>query len=87
VGFFRVNFHFFDNNFWVYLDVKTCEVLLCFVAFVRVRVYYVDIFVFFVLHHWRVLYVLTPRMSPISASNPQYFHYITLATWRVVPIT
>ena len=35
----------------VYLGVKTCEVFLCFVAVVRVRVYYVD-FVFFVLHHW-----------------------------------
>ena len=36
----------------VYLGVKTCEVFLCFVAIVRVRVYYVDFFVFFVLRHW-----------------------------------
>ena len=28
--------------------MKTCEAFLCFVAIVRVRVYYVDFFVFFV---------------------------------------
>ena len=38
----------------VYICVKTCEVFLCFVAIVRVRVYYVDFFVFFVLRHWWV---------------------------------
>ena len=43
--------------------VITCEVFLCFVAIVRVKVYYVDLFVFFVLCHWWVLLVLTPRMS------------------------
>ena len=37
---------------WVYLGVKSCEVSLCFVAIVRVRVYYLDFFVFFVLLHW-----------------------------------
>ena len=36
----------------VYLGVKTCEVFLCLVAIVRVRVYYVDFFVFFLLRHW-----------------------------------
>ena len=36
----------------VYLGVRTCELFLCFVAIVRVRVYYVDFFVFFVLRHW-----------------------------------
>ena len=35
----------------VYLGVKTCEVFLCFVAIVRVRIYYVDFIVFFVLRH------------------------------------
>ena len=35
----------------VYLGVRTCELFLCFVAIVRVRVYYVDFFVFFVLRH------------------------------------
>ena len=35
----------------VYLCVRTCEVFLCFVAIVRVRVCYVDFFVFFVLRH------------------------------------
>ena len=48
---------------WVYLGVKTCQVFLCFVAIVRVRLYYVDFFVFFVLRHWGVSQVLTPRMS------------------------
>ena len=38
--------------FWVYLGVTNCEVFLFFVAIVRVRVYYVDLFVFFVLRHW-----------------------------------
>ena len=32
----------------VYLGVRTCELFLCFVA-IRVRVYYVAFFVFFVL--------------------------------------
>ena len=41
-----------ELKIWVYLGVKTCEVFLCFVAIVRVRVYYVDFFVFFGLHHW-----------------------------------
>ena len=36
---------------FIYLGVKTCEVFLCFVAIVRVRVYYVDFFVFFGLRH------------------------------------
>ena len=39
-------------KFWVYLGVKTCEVFLCFIGIVRVRVYYFDFFVFFVLRHW-----------------------------------
>ena len=46
---------------WVYLGVRTCEVFLCFVDIVRVRVYYVDFFVFFVLRHWWVSQVFTPR--------------------------
>ena len=56
-----------NNNlteiFGVYLGVKTWEVFLCFVAIVGVRVYYVDFFVFFILRHWWVLQVLTPRKS------------------------
>ena len=32
---------------WVYLGVKTCEVFLCLVVIVGVRVYYVDFFVGF----------------------------------------
>ena len=55
-------------NFGVYLGVRTCEVFLCLVVIVRVRVYYVDLFVFFVLRHWRVSQVLTPRMSQILRS-------------------
>ena len=39
-------------SFGVYLDVRTCQVFLCFVVIVGVRVYYVDFFVFFVLRHW-----------------------------------
>ena len=42
----------FKTQIGVYLGVKTCEVFLGFVAIVRVRVYYVDLFVFFVLRHW-----------------------------------
>ena len=38
-------------TFRVYLGVRACELFLCFVAIVRVRVYYVDFFVFFVLRH------------------------------------
>ena len=52
------------DKLWVYLGVRTCEVFLCFVATVRVGVYYVDFFVFFVLRHWWVSQVLTPRQSP-----------------------
>ena len=36
-------------HFRVYLGVRTCGLFLCFVAIVRVRVYYVEFFVFFVL--------------------------------------
>ena len=36
----------------VYLGIRTCELFLCFVAIVRVRVYLVDFFVLFVLRHW-----------------------------------
>ena len=52
----------------VYLGIKTCEVFLCFVAIVRVRVYYVDFFAFFVLRHWRVSQVFTPRMSAVVSN-------------------
>ena len=55
----------FYEQFWVYLGVRTCKLFLCFVAIVRVRVYYVDFFVFFVLRHWWVSQVLTPRQSHI----------------------
>ena len=58
--------HFVKYNkgkFRVYLAVKTCELFLCFVAIVRVRVYYVDFFVYFVLRHWWVLQVLRPSMG------------------------
>ena len=41
---------------WVYLGVKACGFFLCFVAIVRVRVYCVDFFVFFVLRHWWFLH-------------------------------
>ena len=51
----------------VYLGIRTCELFLCFVAIVRVRVCYVDFFVFFVLRHWWVSQVLTPRQSRNSA--------------------
>ena len=49
--------------FWVYLGVRTCEVFLCIAAIVRVRVCYVDFLVFFVLRHWWISQVLTPRQS------------------------
>lgn len=35
----------------VYLGVRTWQVFVCFVAVVRVRLYYVDAFDFFVLRH------------------------------------
>jgi len=35
----------------VYVGVKTCEDFLHFLAIVRVRIYYVHFFVFFVLRH------------------------------------
>ena len=37
------------QNLGVYLGVKTSEDFPCFVAIVIVRVYYVDVFVFFIL--------------------------------------
>ena len=40
------------KQFGVYLGVRTCELFLCFVAIITVRVHYVDFFVFFVLRHW-----------------------------------
>ena len=47
----------------VYLGVRTYELFLCFVSVVRVRVYYVDFFVFFVFRHRWVSQVFTPRQS------------------------
>ena len=35
------------SQIWVYLGIRTCERFLCFVAIVRVRIYYVDFFGFF----------------------------------------
>ena len=60
IGFFIISL-----KFWIYLGVRTC-VFLCFVGIVRVRVYYVDFFVFvcFFLRHWWVSQVLTRRQSP-----------------------
>ena len=49
------SFQQFNFRVYVYLGVRTCEVFLCFVAIVRVRVYYADFFVSFVLRHWWVL--------------------------------
>ena len=40
------------QKFRLCLGVRTCEVFLCLAAIVRVRVYYVYFFVFFVLRHW-----------------------------------
>ena len=45
-----------------YLGVRTCELFLCF-ACCFPRFYCGDFFVSFVLRHWRVLQVLTPRIS------------------------
>ena len=59
----------FKTQIGVYLGVKTCEFSLGFVAIVRVRVYYVDLFVFFVLRDWSVLQFFTPRMSHKSNLN------------------
>ena len=42
-------------KFWVYLGVKTCELFLCFVAVVRVRVY-IDFFVLFLSRHFKGSY-------------------------------
>ena len=39
---------YYFKKMWDYLGVKTHEVFLCFVAIVRVMVYYVDFFVLFV---------------------------------------
>ena len=50
-----------NGKIGVYLGVRTCEIFRCFVAIVRLRVYYVEFFVFFVtgefhrfLHRGRV---------------------------------
>ena len=66
------------ERFWFSLSVKFCEVFLCFVAIVRVKVYYVDFFVFFVLRHWRVLQVFTPRMSRVFGKR-----LISSKRWRL----
>lgn len=63
-------------NISVCLGVKTCEVFLCLVAIVRIRVHYLD---FFVLHHWWVLQVLTPRMSQIFSTPPHPLY--SLINW------
>ena len=42
-----ISVKYFQTYFWVYLGVRTCELFLCFVAIVRVRVFYVDFFTSF----------------------------------------
>ena len=54
-GYFQENIIPPNLHTWyfpVYVGVKTSEVFFCFVTIVRVRVYYVDFFAFFVLRHW-----------------------------------
>ena len=75
---------------WVYLGVRTCELFLRFVAIVRVRVYYVDFFVFFVLRHWRVSQVLTPRQSQrvfskFASKDTTSFHHRDIYENKVKP--
>ena len=75
-----------QSGFWIqgqrwvgiYLGVKTYKVFLCFVAIVRVRVDYVDFFVFFVLHHWWVSQVLTPRQNLVLLLK----HFYSTHLWR-----
>ena len=57
----------------VYLGVRTCELFLCFIAIVGVRVYYVD---FFVFRHWWVSQVLQWGRAENWAA---YINW--LATW------
>ena len=68
----------FGNTFFVRLQSR--DVFLCFVAIVWVRVYYVDVSVFFVLRHWWVSQILTPRMSP-SLSELEFLAGCSLETW------
>ena len=75
----------------VYLGVKTYEVFLCFVAIVRVRVYYVDFFVFFVyitgecsrflLRGW------AEKFNPVNATflnHSQEYLSIQQSLWIIV---
>ena len=43
-----------------------------FCSYCRVRVYYVDFFVFFVLRHWWVSQVFTPRMSHFIKTTEKF---------------
>ena len=61
------------KQFGVYPSVKTCEIFLCFVAIVRVRVMLTSLFFCFVLRHWWVSQVFTPRMV----------HFLLLGTINV----
>ena len=70
----RANYSYFHL---VYLSVRTCEVFLCFVDIVRVRVYYFDSI--FLCLRSLVSQVFTPRMSPTLsyqsrsyATRPKY---------------
>ena len=70
-------------NQWIkgfFFCVRTCEIFLCFVTIVRVMVYYVDFFVYFVLRQWGVS--RTPRQSRIKRSTVQYFNATVLKTSR-----
>ena len=62
-----------SKTFFGFLGVRTWELFLCFVAIVRVRVYYVDFFVFFVLRHWWVSQILTRRQSFFSSLRSSRF--------------
>ena len=69
----------------VYLGEKTFEVFLCFVATVRVGVYYIGFFVFFVLRYWVTSFFTydEPSFWERSRFKPRTFIYLPLSPKKV----
>ena len=65
---------------WVYLDVKTCKVFLCFVAIGRIRAYYV----FFVLRHYVRAACSYTKDELVFFFNKAQLHLLDLKTVKTI---
>ena len=71
--------------FGVYLGVRTCELFLCFVAFVRVRVYYVDFLLFSLFYVTGEFHRFLHRGRALFEVSVLHSHYLNKRTYNFQP--